>query len=64
MKSHIIVTAANGAECLVFTDHISVIIKATQSEGCFIYTGSAESTIRTKETYEQVIELIRNAAQV
>jgi hypothetical protein len=61
MEKHITVIAANDSECTIFVKHIVMIQKVTSGIGAFVYTNTDKAIIRTKETYEDVLKLIKEA---
>jgi hypothetical protein len=57
MSKHIVVNAANGSECVIFVDHITMIQQSIENDGAFIYFGE-KSTVLTKESYPAVLKLL------
>lgn len=56
MTNHIVVTAVNRAECIVFTDHIISIQKSNDTDGCFIHFANERASISTIDTYTDVLK--------
>ena len=60
MEKHIIITAANDTECMIFIKHI-VMVQKLKDDSAFIYTTFNEATVKTKQSYEDVIEMLKEA---
>lgn len=50
------VTSGNGRKTLVNVDQIALIRKS--STGCSIYTCNSEAMVNTKESYEEIKEML------
>ena len=59
MEKHITVVAVNDEECTVFVKHIVMIKK--DGTVAYIYTNTDKVIIKTKESYEDVLKLIKEA---
>lgn len=61
MEKNISVEAVNDTECTIFVKHIVLVQKSSDGRGAFIYTNSDKPMIKTKESYETVIQLIKES---
>lgn len=58
MTKHIKIKSVNGAECIVFTEHIISIQQSKDTGGAYIHFSNKKATILTIETYQEILKIL------